>query len=302
MRIPAGYVLVTPVHDECELLEELAAVVRAQELRPLKWILVDDDSKDGTAERLAQLARRDRWIEPTVLPRGVESGPARYAEVLAHGFRTAAWLLEAEGLQVEYVANLDADVRPPPQLFAELVARCEGDRSIGIASCRLGAVDDDGSFAPQLEQPCGAPRSGLRLWRRECLEQAAFYPTPHWGSVTSLRARNRGWRTVVFDDLQAELVRPDADRRGWWYGYRRIGEGAWYVGAHPLSIAMSALSVTAHARGPEGVALLAGYALAALQRRRRSNDPELLEFYGHALPRRQVSGLVARLSRWTSRR
>ncbi|MFO0633338.1 MAG: hypothetical protein U0168_10840 [Nannocystaceae bacterium] len=209
-------------------------------------------------------------------------------------------LLEAEA-QVEYVANLDADARPPPRRSPSWPARREGDRSIGIASCRLGAVDD-GSFAPQLEQPCGAPRSGLRLWRRECLEQAAFYPTPHWGSVTSLRARNRGWRTVVFDDLQAELVRPDADRRGWWYGYRRIGEGAWYVGAHPLSIAMSALSVTAHARGPEGVALLAGYALAALQRRRRSNDPELLEFYGHALPRRQVSGLVARLSRWTSRR
>ncbi|MBK6917334.1 MAG: glycosyltransferase family 2 protein [Deltaproteobacteria bacterium] len=302
MRNLPSWVLVTPVHDEGELLEELASTIRAQELRPRRWVIVDDDSRDDTAALLERLAARDRWIDVIRLQRRGTTGAARYAEVLAQGFRAAIELAEAEGERIDFVANIDADVRPPPQLFAELVHRCAGDRTVGIASCRLGIVHDDGSFAPQLDHPCGAPRSGLRLWRRECLDQAAFYPTPHWGSVTGLRARNRGWRAVVYDDLRAELVRGDGSRRGWWDGWRRIGEGAWFVGAHPLSIAMQAVVVSAKERDLKGVALLAGYLESALRRRRRSNDPELLEFYGDALPRRQLSAAVAKLARPLHRR
>lgn len=298
MRIPArppAYVLVTPIHEEADLIADLAATVRAQELRPARWVIVDDGSRDRTPDVLAQLAARERWIDVVTLVRAREPGPTRYAEVLAHGFRAATELAEAEGFDVRYLANVDADVRPSPSLFAELVDRCERDRMVGIASGRLGAVQEDGEVLPQLEHPCGAPRSGLRLWRRECLEQAAYYPTPHWGSVTGLRARNRGWKTVVYGDLLAEVVRQDGGRFGWWAGYRRIGEGAWFVGAHPLLVAMQAMVVSAHDRDLKGLALLAGYVASAVRGKRRSTDPELLEFYGSRLPRQQVEGALARL-------
>lgn len=293
------WALVTPVRDEGELLDELAAVVRAQELRPARWVLVDDGSRDHTAEVLARLAARDPWIDVVDAPSHPrdEDAAGRYARALVHGFRTVLELAEADRLELDYVANLDADGRPRPSLIAELVDRSERDRSIGIASCRLGATAEDGGWLPQLEHPCGAPRSGLRLWRRECLEQAAFYPAPHWGSVTGLRARNRGWRTVVHGDLLAEVVRDDAARHGWWAGFRRIGAGAWFVGAHPLTIAMEAVAVSAHERDLRGLALVAGYVESAVRRRRRSSDPELLEFYGSDLPRQQWFAALAKLTR-----
>ncbi|MBC8067371.1 MAG: hypothetical protein IAG13_03480, partial [Deltaproteobacteria bacterium] len=133
--------------------------------------------------------------------------------------------------------------------------------------------------------------------RRECLEQTALHPTPHWASVTGLRARNRGWKTVVHGDLMAELVRQDGGRVGWWAGYRRIGAGAWFVGAHPFAVAVQAMVVSAHDRDLRGLALLAGYVESAVRGRKRSSDPELLEFYGSALPRLQVDEVLARL-RW----
>lgn len=291
--------LVTPVRDEGELIDELASVVRAQELRPKRWVIVDDGSRDQTREVLARLALRDPWIDVVTLPQrpGSDDVSGRYAQALVHGFRALLELAEAERLELDYVANLDADVRPGPSLFAELIDRSERDRGIGIASCRLGATADDGGWTPHLEHPCGAPRSGLRLWRRECLEQAAFYPAPHWGSVTGLRARNRGWRTVAHADLLAEVVRSDASRQGWWAGFRRIGQGAWFVGAHPLTVAMEAVVVSAHERDLKGLALLAGYVESAVRGRRRSSDPELLEFYGSDLPRRQWDEAVSKLMR-----
>lgn len=287
-RVPS-WALVTPVRDEGELLDELASVVRAQELRPTVWIIVDDGSRDRTPAVLERLRARDPWIDVVTLPHRERDDDLinRYARAMVHGFRAVLELAEAEQLELDYVANLDADVRPRPSLFAELIERSERDRSIGIASCRLGVADAVGGWMPQLEHPCGAPRSGLRLWRRECLEQAAFYAAPHWGSVTGLRARNRGWRTKVHADLLALVVRSDASRAGWWSGFRHIGAGAWFVGAHPLAVAMEAVVVTAHERDLRGLALLAGYVESAVRGRKRSSDPELLEFYGSDLPKKQ---------------
>lgn len=288
----------TPIRDEAELLHELALVVRAQEQRPVRWVLVDDGSRDGSAAIIERLIARDPWITcVSAPPQPDTAGPERYARNLVHGFRTLFELLEADHLEVEYVANLDADIRPPPAMFAELVQRSERDRSIGISSCKLGTTDAHGGFVEQLEHPCGAPRSGLRLWRTECLQQAALYAVPSWASVTGVRARNRGWRTVVHDDLTAEVVRSDAARGGWWSAFRRLGAGAWFVGAHPLSVAMQAVVVSAHERDLRGLALLAGYVESAARGRRRSTDPELLEFYGNDLPRRQWASALATLMR-----
>lgn len=304
----ASYVLVTPVHDERELLGELVGSIRAQELRPLRWVIVDDGSTDGTGEELARLALREPWIHVVTLARDERAAaspfrapsplrspsPLRYGEVLAHGFLAAVELLEAEALAVEYVANVDADVRCPPNLFVEMLERCERDRMIGFASCRLTEVDDGESVAA-FAHPCGSPRAAVRLWRRDCIEEIGLAPTPHWGSVTGLRARNRGWKTVVHDDLAAEVVRSDASRHGWWRGWHAIGEAVWFVGAHPLLVAAHAVLASARRRDLRGLALLSGYLGSALKKRRRSNDPELLEFYGHALPRQQLEDALARL-------
>jgi hypothetical protein len=135
----------------------------------------------------------------------------------------------------------------------------------------------------------------VRLWRRQCIEEIGLSPTPHWGSVTGLRARNRGWKTVVHEDLAAEVVRGDASRHGWWRGWHAIGEAVWFVGAHPLLVAAHAVLASARRRDLRGLALMSGYLGSALRKRRRSNDPELLKFYGTDLPRQQLEHALARL-------
>lgn len=295
-----SYLLVTPVHEEAELLHELLASVRAQELRPHAWVIVDDGSADGTAAALERAARRDPWIHVVELPRAQRRPPAppHYAEVLAIGFRAAAELAEADGVEFSYVANLDADVRCPPHLMAELVARAEGDRMLGIVSAELVEVREGGEVVPQLALPCGSPHGGLRLWRRECLEEIAFYPSPQWASVTGVRARNRGWKTITYPDLSAEVVRADATRDGWWAGYRRLGQAEWHVGMHPIVVAAQAVSASARERDLRGLALVAGYVESALRRQRRSHDPEVLSYFGDDLPRERLEAWMDRLPRF----
>lgn len=291
-----GYLLVTPLRDAAAMLDELVVLVRRQELRPAQWLLVDDGSTDGTAERLDRIAEREPWI--SVVHLSPPAGPpaaTRYSEVVGLGFRTATELAEAEGKSYRYLANLDPEIRIPPNLFAELVTRMEADRLVGVSTCRMLRVHDDGREETLLENPCGASKAGIRLWRRACLDDVGLYPTPHWAGVTEVRARNRGWKTIVHHDLRAETVGAELGPVGWWQDYRRRGEAVWHVGLHPLLVAAEAVQVSAQERDLRGLAMLAGYVESAFRRRRRCRDSEVLTYYGEMLPRERLSLWVDRV-------
>src|SRR5690606_29398199 len=193
-----------------------------QERRPELWVIVDDGSTDDTAQRLRRLAARDSWIHAISLPRPPEGEPRRRAQLVTTGFRHASELAEAEGIAHRYVVNLDADLRCPPGLIAELLERSERDRSVGIASCTVAEVAEDGRVERRRDVVDGIPRADLRVWRRACVEEVGMLPGPRWAETTGLRARNRGWSTLVFEDLVAEATEPRV-RRDAWTGFRSDG-------------------------------------------------------------------------------
>ena len=59
----ARYVLISPCRDEAAYMRETLESVLAQSLRPAKWVIVDDGSRDDTPRILAEYARRHGWIE-----------------------------------------------------------------------------------------------------------------------------------------------------------------------------------------------------------------------------------------------
>lgn len=286
--------MVTPARDEAGQLDDLVATVRAQELRPVAWVIVDDASTDDTSSRLERLRIREPWIYPLALPRTPQGEPRRRAEVITTGFRFAADLAEAEGIDHRYAVNLDADLRCTPQLLAELIARSERDRHIGMASCTIHDVGDDGAVERPRDVNDGIPRAALRVWRRDCLEEVGMQPVPRWAETTGVRARNRGWLTPVFEDLSVEAARPGVLRHAW-RGFRNHGAEGWEVGLHPLVLAGQVMAASVHDRDLRGVAMLAGYVEAAMTGKRRSPDPELRAYFGGDLLEQQTRTLLSRV-------
>ena len=59
---PARYVVISPVRDEEQHLEETIRSMVRQTVRPVQWILVDDGSTDRTSEIIDHWAAQEPWI------------------------------------------------------------------------------------------------------------------------------------------------------------------------------------------------------------------------------------------------
>src|SRR5215467_16243433 len=60
--------LVTPARNEAAFLRGTIESVVAQEVRPVRWVIVSDGSTDGTDEIVKEYAARHDWIELVRMP------------------------------------------------------------------------------------------------------------------------------------------------------------------------------------------------------------------------------------------
>jgi len=122
--------IVIPVYDELatldELIERCLAAGRSLE-RPFELVLVDDGSRDGSSERLAELAEAHRGHVRTVL---LNRNYGQHSAVMC-GFTYAAG---------ETVVTLDADLQNPPEEIPRVVAAIDEGHDV-VGAIRMNRRD-----------------------------------------------------------------------------------------------------------------------------------------------------------------
>src|SRR5262249_12622594 len=110
------YAAVTPARDELGNLSRLAGVMLVQTLRPDRWVIVDNESRDGTRELGATLAAAYPWVKLVSIPGAVRAsrgGP------IVRAFNAGVDLAG----EVDVIVKLDADVSMTDDFFARLLLR-----------------------------------------------------------------------------------------------------------------------------------------------------------------------------------
>lgn len=167
--------VVIPTYNEAENIEPLVARLLALPL-PLRVIVVDDNSPDGTGDIVDRLAAADGRVIPIHRPAKLGLGTAHIA-----GFRRAL----ADGAQV--IVSMDADFSHDPRYIPAMVDRmgaCDlviGSRYVrggGTRFCTLprkllswGANAFAKAMLGLRARDCTA---GFRCYRREVLERAGL--------------------------------------------------------------------------------------------------------------------------------
>src|SRR4051812_37332053 len=123
----ADYALITPAHNEQDLIEKTIQSVVQQTARPLRWIIVNDASADGTAAVVARYCREYDFIRLI----NVERPNGR-----SFGGKVGAFnrgLAELADLPWAFIGNLDADISLRADYYKGILREFEKDPRLGIA-------------------------------------------------------------------------------------------------------------------------------------------------------------------------
>ncbi len=260
------YAAVTPARNESGNLRRLRECLAGQSAPPLRWVLVDTGSTDDTRSLIRAFTSEASWIAAGE----VDGARLERGRPIVEAFEAG---LEAVPAQADVIVKLDADVSFDPDYFERLLAAFAADEALGIASGSAYELED-GEWRQRFSTG-DAVWGAARAYRRACLEQ--ILPLERemgWDGIDEVRAHLRGWRTTTLLDLPFRHHRREGERDGAaWRAWAARGRAAHYMGYRAWYLALRSLH---HARRePAALAMLTGFAGAALSRRPKCADAEV---------------------------
>jgi len=270
-----GYVIVSPVRDEAAHIEKTIAAVKSQSMLPLRWIVVDDGSTDGTGSILDRHASNTYWM--TVVHRanrGRRLNGGGVMEAFADGFAIV------DGQPWAYLAKLDGDLSFAPDYFERCLTTFGADRTLGIGGgvvCRLehgeAVVDSKGD-------PPFHVRGATKIYRRECWDRIApLVQAPGWDTIDEVKANMLGWTTRTFPALRVIQHKPTGSADGAWRNAFKNGRANYVTGYDPLFMLAKCLKRTVAApAGGGGVAMALGFCSGYMASLPRVPDTEAIGY------------------------
>jgi glycosyltransferase involved in cell wall biosynthesis len=270
------FVLITAArNEEAYITKTIESVVR-QTILPLRWVIVNDGSKDSTAAIIDHYAVRYPWLERFDMPAHRDRSFAAKAFCFNAGYE------RVKSLAFDVIGNIDADLSFENDYLAFLMDKFAQMPRLGVAGSIFREEGyDSGTNSFEGENHVAG---GCQFFRRKCLEDIGGY-IPHkaggvdWIAVTT--ARMKGWQTRSFRDKHFFHYRSlGTAERSSWEAIFSYGEKDYYLGNHPLWEFFRVLyRLGQKPRLYSGLALGSGYVSAALRKIERPVSNELMRFH-----------------------
>jgi hypothetical protein len=259
--------IITPMRNEADHIEGVARALAAQTRRPARWIVVNDNSTDATAEIAARLAEELDFMR-------VVSTPANFTVKSADRLAVAAaprafnFGLASVGdiSGFTHIGKLDGDVELSPDYFERILGEFDADPRLGIAGGWIFEYKG-GDWRPTPSAPEHV-RGALKLWSAECFAAiGGVVERLGWDGIDETLARMHGYETRSFRHAEARHFRETGSADGRLRGHVRWGESHWILNHGVLWTTVRAAKVARiRPRGASGAAYLYGYARAAARR------------------------------------
>ena len=201
------YIIISPVRNEEDYVEQTIESVLNQTCRPKEWIIVNDGSTDNTREIIERYLPSNPWIKLVNLEdRGFYYPGTGVVNVITEGLKKApqnGW---------EYLAKLDCDVTFDKNYFESIFREFSSNEKLGIASGAIYLIDGKKTVKEksQYDHPWGA----TKVYRASCFRDIeGWKPIPGWDLADLLSAQMKGWDTRCFDEIKIYHHRESGSRR-----------------------------------------------------------------------------------------
>ncbi len=225
------YVLITAARNEQNFIESTINSVIRQTIKPVKWIIVDDNSTDKTAEIVSAYQKRFDFIQlAQIKDQNQNRNFASKVYAINHGVK------QLEGVEYDFIGILDADVTFDIDHYERILSKFEKNPRLGLAGGEFYDVYD-GKLNP-IFKSSGSVRGATAIFRRECFEDTGgFTPLKYGGedAVIEAAARMHGWEVKSFTDtVILHHRRTGSETFSIWKRKFYDGRIAYSMGYHPL--------------------------------------------------------------------
>lgn len=281
------YVIITPMRNEREHLGSVAEEIANQTVLPVKWIIVDDGSTDGSDELAEELSARYEFVElMRKADRGCDYVGGGVAETVLVGYE------KAQEYPFDYLVKMDADILVYPGYYQDMLEKFYSDEKLGIAS-GMNHIKKENRLKPE-KYAYYHPAGGARMYRRECFEQILLEKCDGWDTIDIIKAQMNGWKTRCFQDLRVIHLRPTSMRVSA-KGILKQGRTAYKIGYPLLYFLLRAIY---RIQDPpyllRTILMISGYFSSWVKGDARHMNRSEIDFFRHLVKESYRKRLVAR--------
>ncbi|MFZ6742781.1 glycosyltransferase [Undibacterium sp. JH2W] len=268
-------VIIAPVRDEADLIRLTLDSMVAQTVKPVEWIIVDDGSKDGTADIVREYAAQYPFIR---LVQRQDRGFRKVGGGVVAAFKFG--ITQIEHKDYEYIAKLDGDMSFGPKYLEHMFEQFALEPKLAAVSGKVFR-EENGQKIEEIiidEHVAGQ----FKLYRRTAFEEiGGFVEEVLWDGIDVHTARMKGWTTKSFLHPDAILMHHrlmGSSDKNVYRGRLRWGRGIWFMGYHPLyALASGVFRMREKPFVIGGLLIITGYLGAAIRRAPRYDNPEFRE-------------------------
>lgn len=226
------YSIITPVKNERNYIEKTIDSVINQIILPVEWIIVDDESNDGTEMILNKVAEEYHWIK-IIKPETnqIKDYSSRVVHLFNYGYKQ---LTE----KVDYISKLDGDVSFNSNFYKNILTAFENNPKLGIASGHLTINNIPEEI---IKTPFICTRGATKIYSVKCLQDiGGIISFQGWDTLDNVAARARGWDVEIFPEYFEHLKEEGSKVGNKLYSSFRTGS---YNGSVPYLLSYFMLKV-----------------------------------------------------------
>lgn len=205
------YALLTAVKNEAFFIDKTIESVTNQTILPVKWIIVDNGSRDGTADVIKTHQLSKPWIS-MLIHQSQRRDFGSKAAALNLAWKALFAEKNSGNLSFDFVGVLDADVTILPDYYQRLIKYFEANPKLGLIGGWVHEPDS-GKFLPRSHNRPHSVPGCTQFFRRTVFEQIGGFVLAQYGGedwVASIEVRRLGYEVKSFPELPVFHNKPTA--------------------------------------------------------------------------------------------
>ncbi len=196
-------VIITPFLNEEAAIGHLIKSMISQEVKPTKWVLVDDGSMDNSVTIINGFAKECEWISLVQLDH--KSQKRSIGAKIINAFNKGLETINIDDYDV--IMKIDADLILPTNYIREITHQFTSNKKIGLCGGVCGLVND-GMVKLESKTNLDHVRGALKAYRKECFKDIdGLVNRMGWDSVDEYKTRYMGWKVKVLPDLMVSHLK-----------------------------------------------------------------------------------------------